>query len=109
MPGVPPVLFPSERKILSQLGERIKLARLRRKLSSTTVAGRAGISRTTLYKLETGEGAVTMGTCLRVLAVLGLDKDFEALASDDRVGRKLQDLAMQTAGHRKQNEVPKNP
>jgi len=29
-----------------------------------------------------------------VLAVLGLDKDIDAVAADDRVGRKLQDLQM---------------
>lgn len=33
-------------------------------------------------------------TYLRVLAVLGLQADFNALAADDKVGRKLQDLAL---------------
>jgi hypothetical protein len=33
-------------------------------------------------------------TDLRVLAVLGLQADFNALAADDKVGRKLQDLAL---------------
>jgi hypothetical protein len=35
-----------------------------------------------------------LGTYLRVLAVLGLQADFNALAADDKVGRKLQDLAL---------------
>jgi hypothetical protein len=35
-----------------------------------------------------------LGTYLRVLAVLGLTADFNALAADDKVGRKLQDLAL---------------
>jgi hypothetical protein len=39
------VSFPQEQKLLSELGERLKLARLRRKLSSVVVAQRAGISR----------------------------------------------------------------
>ena len=77
--------------MLTQLGERIKLARRRRKLSTLVVSQRAGISRTTVYKVEAGEPGVTMGTYLRVLATLGLDGDLDAVASDDKVGRTLQD------------------
>ncbi|MGH8821326.1 MAG: helix-turn-helix domain-containing protein, partial [Rhodoferax sp.] len=65
------------------------------KLSNATVAQRAGISRTSLYKVEAGDGGATMGTYLRVLAVLGLENDMSALAADDKVGRKLQDLALE--------------
>ncbi len=39
------ILPPKTKKILSQLGENIKLARLRRKFSSEQVAEHAGISR----------------------------------------------------------------
>ncbi len=77
--------------MLAQLGERIRLARRRRKLSTLVVAQRAGISRTTVYKVEAGEPGVTLGTYLRVLATLGLDSDLNAVASDDKVGRTLQD------------------
>jgi hypothetical protein len=35
-----------------------------------------------------------LGTYLRVLVALGLDGDIKALAADDKVGRKLQDLAL---------------
>lgn len=94
MPRKPPAVFPQEKRLLSQLGERLKLARLRRKLSSVVVAQRAGISRTSLYKVETGDAGATLGTYLRVLAVLGLEGDINALAADDKVGRKLQDLAL---------------
>lgn len=83
--------------MLARLGERIKLARLRRKFSSATVSARAGISRTTLYKVEAGDGGITLGTCLRVLAALGLSGDFDKLAEDDHVGRRLQDLALDPA------------
>lgn len=95
MPRKPPIVFPQEQKLLSQLGERLKLARMRRKLSTTVVAQRAGISRTSLYKVEAGDPGATFGTYLRVLAVLGLEADIQALAADDRVGRKLQDLALE--------------
>ena len=97
MPSKPPIIFPQETKLLSQFGARLRLARLRRKLSSVVVAQRAGISRTSLYKVETGDAGATLGTYLRVLAVLGLESDINALAADDKVGRKLQDLAMQRA------------
>lgn len=94
MPRKPPIVFPQEQRLLSQLGERLKLARLRRKLSNAVVAQRAGISRTSLYKVEAGDPGATLGTYLRVLAVLGLESDINALAADDKVGRKLQDLAL---------------
>jgi transcriptional regulator with XRE-family HTH domain len=58
------------------------------------VAQRAGISRTTLHKAETGDGAITLGTCLRVLAALGLEADLHALAADGQVARRLQDQAV---------------
>jgi transcriptional regulator with XRE-family HTH domain len=95
MPRKPPIIFPQEQRLLSQLGERIRLARMRRKLSNAVVAQRAGISRTSLYKVEAGDPGATFGTYLRVLAVLGLEGDINTLAADDRIGRKLQDLALE--------------
>lgn len=94
MPKKPPVIYPKEQQNLSELGERLKLARLRRKLSSLVVAQRAGISRSSLYKVEKGDPGATLGTYVRVLAVLGLDGDIQQLAADDKVGRKLQDLEL---------------
>lgn len=58
------------------------------------VAPRAGISRTSLDKVEKGDPTATLGTYLRVMAVLGLDGGIHTLAADDKVGRKLQDLAL---------------
>lgn len=94
MPSKPPVIFPAEQRLLAALGERLRLARLRRKLTTTTVAQRAGISRSTLYNVEAGDGGATLATYLRVLTALGLDGDIAKLAADDQVGRKLQDLAL---------------
>ena len=95
MPRKPPIVFPEEQRLLFQLGERLKLARMRRKLSNAVVAQRAGISRTSLYKAEAGDPGATLGTYMRVLAVLGLEADINALAADDKVGRKLQDFALE--------------
>lgn len=91
-----PLLFPKTKKILVELGENIKLARLRRKFSSELVAERAGISRSTLISIEKGYEGVSIGYYLSVLHVLGLEKDFLAIAKDDVLGRKLQDLNLVT-------------
>ena len=66
------VIFPNGMKILNLLGEQIRLARLRRKLSTEQVAERAGISRSTLWLIEKGTPSVTMGAYFQVLFVLGL-------------------------------------
>ena len=94
MPRKPPTIFPQEQRLLSDFGERLRLARLRRKLSNAVVAQRAGISRSTLYKVEAGDPGATLGSYVRVLAVLGLESDLQTMAADDKVGRKLQDLAL---------------
>ena len=83
--------MPKSMRILEGLGERIRLARLRRKLSSEQVAERAGISRSTLWQVEKGSSTPSMGAYFIVLLTLGLEKDFEKLAVDDELGRKLQD------------------
>lgn len=85
------ILMPSSEKILNELGENIKLARLRRKLSAEQVAERAGISRKTLWSIENGSQSVALGLYLLVLLALGLEKDILKIAADDSLGRKLQD------------------
>ena len=84
-------LLPRLTKILEGLGEDIKLARLRRRLSAVQVAERAGISRATLWQIEQGLPNVSMGYYAQVLFVLGLEKNLSIMAADDELGRKLQD------------------
>lgn len=86
------VLFPKHQKIMERVGENIKLARKRRNLTTIQVAERADINRTTLYQVEKGNPGVSMGAYFNVLRVLGLQDDFLKLASDDELGRNLQDL-----------------
>lgn len=83
--------MPKTRRVLTELGENIKLARLRRKLSSEQVAERANISRPTLVSIEKGSPSVSIGSYLQVLLVMGLAKDLLEVARDDELGRKLQD------------------
>lgn len=85
------ILLPKTKRILSEFGENIKLARLRRKLTAEQVSQRANISRPTIVSIEKGAGSVSMGAYIQVLAVLGLDHDFLLVAKDDELGRKLQD------------------
>ena len=99
-----PILFPKSQRILSEVGENIKLARLRRKLSSEQVAERANIGRSTLVKIEQGHPGVGIGNYLNVLRVLGLEQDFLVLAKDDELGRKLQDAKLIT-----KKRAPKKP
>jgi transcriptional regulator with XRE-family HTH domain len=84
-------MYPAQKKLLAALGERLRLARLRRKLSVDIACERAGISRMTLYRLERGGPATAIGTLVRVLSVLSLENDLELIARDDRLGRLLQD------------------
>jgi transcriptional regulator with XRE-family HTH domain len=86
--------LPAVARALASLGENIRLARLRRKLSASLVAERAGMSRTTLHSIENGDPGVTLGSYANVLHVLGLVEDVAKVALDDELGRKLQDAAL---------------
>jgi transcriptional regulator with XRE-family HTH domain len=82
----------------------LKLARLRRKLSSEQVAERAGVSRATLVKMEQGHPGVGIGHILNVLKVFNLENELLNVAKDDVLGRKLQDLCLATP-----KRAPKRP
>ena len=90
-------VLPQTQKLLSQMGEQIKLARLRRNLSVEVVAERAAISRATLWNVEKGNPSVAMGIYAAVLHALNnMDQDLLLIAKDDALGRKLQDLELPT-------------
>lgn len=89
--------MPKTREIMEQMGEQIKLARLRRKLPARLIAERAGISRQTLNAIEKGSSTVSIGSYAAALHALNnLDKDLLLIARDDELGRKLQDLDLPT-------------
>lgn len=87
-------ILPTVAKILTEFGENIKLARLRRKLSAEQVAQRANISRPTLLSIEKGHRGVAIGSYAQVLFVLNLEKDLLKVAEDDILGRKLRDAEL---------------
>jgi len=86
------ILLPKYQKIFDGIGENIKLARKRRKLTAEQVAERAGIHRATLHRVEKGDPTVAIGIYFNVLKVFNLESDFSKIALDDEFGRKLQDL-----------------
>lgn len=92
------ILTPRLDRTLTTVGSQIKLARLRRNLSTSLIAERANITRPTLCKIEQGAPTVSIGAYARVLlAIGGLDQDLLLVAKDDIVGRTLQELNLKIA------------
>ena len=87
-------LLPAVAELLRQFGDRLRLARLRRRLTAKQVAERAGMAPMTLRSLEHGGSGVTMGAYLAVMQVLGIEKDLNLLSQADLVGRELQDARL---------------
>jgi transcriptional regulator with XRE-family HTH domain len=94
-------LLPRTKRLLTELGERLKLARLRRRLTAKMVAERAGMSVMTLRSLESGGAGVTMGAYLSVMQALSLEQDLNKVAESDELGRRLQDAQLTRASRPK--------
>jgi transcriptional regulator with XRE-family HTH domain len=90
-------LLPRTARLLADLGGRLKLARLRRRLTAKQVAARAGMSVMTLRSLESGGAGVAMGAYLSVMQVLSLEQDLNKVGEFDELGRRLQDAQLSRA------------
>ena len=98
-------IMPQTQEILNAMGEQIKMARLRRRISAELAAERAGISRATLWAVEKGSPSVAIGIYAAVLHSLnGMDKELLLIAKDDELGRKLQDLELPVRKRAPQNK-----
>ena len=86
------ILFPKVTRYLQTTGENIRLARKRRRWTTSNLAERAGISRGTVVAIEKGTGGVSIGHYAAVLFALGLAEDLTVVAAADPEGRRLQDL-----------------
>ncbi len=92
-------LLPSTDELLKKLGVRLRLARLRRKLTAKQVAERSGMSPITFRNIEHGEPGVTIGAYIAVMQVLGIEKDLNYIAEKDSLGRELQDSRLPQQGN----------
>ncbi|AXK41315.1 helix-turn-helix transcriptional regulator [Erythrobacter aureus] len=63
---------PKTASALRRLGEDLREARLRRRISIEDLALRAGTSRSTVARLEQGDTGVGIGTLCDILVVFGL-------------------------------------
>ena len=70
-------------KHLEDLGDRIRIARVRRRMSAEDVAQACGIGRRTLYRIEHGEPGIALGTFLAVLWKLALLNTTGGVANPD--------------------------
>ena len=91
MPAKADNLPHAQTQLLQELGERLRHARLRRKLTAQAVASRANVSRVTVHRAEHGGPAIAIGTLIKIMGVLDLASDVALLARDDRLGHLLQD------------------
>lgn len=82
MPAKPPVTSSIAAEQLIALGQQMRAHRKSMRISATTAAEAAGMSRVTLHRIEKGEPAVTMGAYVNTMVVLGLN--FGLVAAEER-------------------------
>ncbi len=80
-------------RVLQKLGQDINDARRRRRITIELMAERAGLSRSTISKIEKGDHTTSIGGYASVLFVLGMEKRLGDLVDGmhDLVGRQLED------------------
>ncbi len=81
------------RDALAKLGGDIAVARLKRRISTVSMAERAFISRNTLHKVEQGDPSVSIAIYATVLSLLGLVDRLGDVAerSKDEIGLDLEE------------------
>ena len=91
-------------EIAKRLGERIRAARIRRKLRQEDLARRTGLSRTSIQNIERGDPGCSLAVVFQVLWNLGLANEIELIADPglDRDG-----LALALSADKKRVFVPK--
>lgn len=82
MPAKPPITTGIAADQLIALGQQIRAHRKALRISATTLAEAAGMSRVTLHRIEKGEPAVTMGAYANAMAALGLNFGLVVPASE---------------------------
>ena len=98
-------LAPTAKAALDRLGDRLRLARQRRRLTAAMVAERAGLTPFTLRRVEHGEPGVTIAAYVAVIHVLGLTAEIDAVAGEDQLGRQIQDAALTSRPRRRKSPL----
>lgn len=76
--------------LAATLGQRLRVARKRRRLSEAELASRAGIARKTLRKVEAGEVQTAIGAYFALAWALGIDRQLDQLFASDPEGEALE-------------------
>ena len=93
------LLMPKAQKSLAILGQNLKLARIRRRISAAMMCERTSVSHAKLKAIEQGKPSVSMAGYMSVLFCLNMHTDIEKVAADDVLGRELQDLQLPKRVH----------
>jgi transcriptional regulator with XRE-family HTH domain len=72
-PATSPSIDVTQRATLAALGSRVRARRKQLRVSATSAAEAAGISRVTLHRIERGEPSVTIGAYLNAMSAIGLE------------------------------------
>ena len=75
---------------LLALGHNMKVARLKRRLPQNVLAERAGVSLSTLCKIENGNGGVAIASYAAVLLALDLGTPFAEIGRSDPLSLALE-------------------
>ncbi|MFG6417065.1 helix-turn-helix domain-containing protein [Roseateles sp. DC23W] len=92
MKSVVPQPSPAVVLLAKQLGQRVRAARVRRKLRQEDLATKAGLSRTAIEAVEAGKLTTGLGTYLQALWAMGLTGGINVVADPglDRDGLALE-------------------
>lgn len=92
MPATAPPIPTAEQARLALLGERVRAARKRQRVSAVAAAEAAGISRVTLHRIERGEPTVAVGAWAAAAGAIGLALDLldaNATAEPRKLPKKI--------------------
>lgn len=82
----------SAESAIKALGENIRIARQRRQLSQSRLAKKAGVSVSTIKRLEAGDPGVSLSAIANILIPMGLERELATLISpeNDEEGEALE-------------------
>lgn len=75
-------------------------------MTQAMLAERVGVHVQTILTLESGTPSTSLATMLRVLQVLGLAANIDAIAADDPQGRLIQDSRLPQAARAPRKAPP---